>query len=260
MCCWCSWPAKLSVNIVHTGHRMFQFLNDTDCERIMGAVCPQTQTRFQRCSLAVYVALFGKCWRIMLWAKPILTKQHGGPRDNDEVLFQKRRCANQGHCCFARSGRAQWAKKETSKIRVQLNWWTWLKLHGVIVCFCPWFHGFLNGLPILLFFFLLFCFFFNQWIHGYYASNSAPKQCCAVEEFDEVQLSRIHIFSLYFGCMENEECGVWSVEMSIVHIKDCGKRKVWTMGVWKKRNMKKRGKKPKHKSRKDLISEVSSEQ
>ena len=28
------------------------------------------------------------------------------------------------------------------------------------------------------------------------------------------------------------------------------------MGVWKKRNVKKRGKKPKHKSRKDLISEV----
>ena len=196
----------------------------------------------------------------MLWAKPILTKQHGGPRDNDEVLFQKRRCANQGHCCFARSGRAQWAKKETSKIRVQLNWWTWLKLHGVIVCFCPWFHGFLNGLPILLFFFFLFCFFFNQWIHGYYASNSAPKQCCAVEEFDEVQLSRIHIFSLYFGCMENMECGVWSVEMSIAQNEDCGKRKVWKMGVWKKRNVKKRGKKPKHKSRKDLISEVSSEQ
>ena len=37
-----------------------------------------------------------------------------------------------------------------------------LKLHGVIVCFFPWFHGFLNGLSILLFFFFLFCFFFNQ--------------------------------------------------------------------------------------------------
>ena len=160
MCCWCSWPAKLSVNIVHTGHRMFQFLNDTDCERKMGAVCPQTQTRFQRCNLAVYVALFGKCWRIVLWAKPILTKQHGGPRDNDEVLFQKRRCANQGHCCFARSGRAQWAKKETSKIRVQLNWWTWIKVtrsHCLFLSLVPWFLEWVAHFTFLL---LLVFFFF----------------------------------------------------------------------------------------------------
>lgn len=120
--------------------------------------------------------------------------------------------------------------------------------HCLFLSLVPWF---LEWVAYFTFLLLLVLFFFNQWIHGYYASNSAPKQCCAVEEFDEVQLSRIHIFSLYFGCMENEECGVWSVEMSIVQNEDCGKRKVWKMGVWKKRNVKKRGKKPKHKSRKD---------